>query len=55
MPLVLRALAAHAQPTEWGSYPFGSGVNSSFKPEDALPVVLHADHHPAFGVGFVQQ
>jgi hypothetical protein len=23
------ALAAHAQPTEWRSYPFGSGVNTT--------------------------
>jgi hypothetical protein len=26
--LMVVALAAHAQPTEWRSYPFGSGVNS---------------------------
>jgi hypothetical protein len=25
----LIALAAHAQPTKWRSYPFGSGVNST--------------------------
>jgi hypothetical protein len=26
--LIVVALAAHAQPTEWRSHPFGSGVNS---------------------------
>jgi hypothetical protein len=27
--LAMIALAAHAQPVEWRSYPFGSGVNST--------------------------